>query len=524
MINEHQDKIGKQVGNYRLLRLLGQGGFAEVYLGEHIYLSTQAAIKILHTYLDQEGVELFRKEAQIIAHLVHPHIVRVLDFDVEEGVPFLVMDYARNGTLRQRYPKGSIVPPQSVISYTQQIASALQYAHDHRLVHRDIKPENILLDQNDQILLSDFGIALLQSSLSQSTDKAVTGTMAYMAPEQIQGKPRPASDQYALAAVVYEWISGERPFTGSYIEIMTQHLTTEPPALAARGIAAPEAVEKVLDKALAKDPAQRFARVQDFADALSKAYGGSDPTLVLASRKRTTPQTPSQPQPTIRAESIIPPKQTSFVQEDVEVLHTPSTRQMPFHTEPVVHSPPFTSPPPAFQPPIEPTRRAERTPRTFFATLQRTVVLIGGLILLGIVALCGGGYAIVHSLTASNTTLVDANGAVTKANDFLSNLEQQNYNRAYTALNTSKLQESMNDFRNKATGEDRCYGSISGYTRDTNAPGSSNNSLKYTYHLTRSKMTKPYDLYLTLQPDSNGNWQIVAYDSNVDSVQKSCSP
>src|SRR6266446_8425610 len=98
------DRIGQQLGNYRLLRLLGQGGFAEVYLGEHIYLDTAAAIKVLHTQLDSDDVEHFRTEARTIARLMHPHIVRVLDFGLEGLTPFLVMDYAPNGTLRQRHP------------------------------------------------------------------------------------------------------------------------------------------------------------------------------------------------------------------------------------------------------------------------------------------------------------------------------------------------------------------------------------------------------------------------------------
>jgi serine/threonine protein kinase len=133
------DHVGQQLGNYRLVRLLGQGGFADVYLGEHVHLRTQAAIKILQMRLAEEHAEAFINEARTIAHLVHPNIVRVLDFGVQNGVPFLVMDYAPGGTLRQRMPSGKPLPPAALFPFIAQVASALQYAHQRKLVHRDIK-------------------------------------------------------------------------------------------------------------------------------------------------------------------------------------------------------------------------------------------------------------------------------------------------------------------------------------------------------------------------------------------------
>src|SRR2546429_9597612 len=226
------DHSGQKLGNYRLLRLLGKGGFADVYLGEHIYLKTAAAIKVLHTQLTSEDMEGFLNEARTIAHLVHPHIVRVTDFGIEAETPFLVMDYAPNGTLRQRHPKGTQLPLSLVISYVKQVAGALQYAHNESLVHRDIKPENMLLGRQNEVLLSDFGIALMaaQNTRDQALETAA-GTIGYMAPEQIQGKPRPASDQYSLGIVVYEWLSGTKPFQGSLTEEVIQQLAVPPEAL-----------------------------------------------------------------------------------------------------------------------------------------------------------------------------------------------------------------------------------------------------------------------------------------------------
>jgi serine/threonine protein kinase len=123
------DRVGQQLGNYRLLTLLGKGGFAEVYLGQHLRFNQQAAIKLLYTHLTSTEAEHFQYEAETIARLAHPGIVRVFDFDVQEGAPFLVMEYAPNGSLRRRHPKGEVVPLPTLISYVKQMASALQYAH-----------------------------------------------------------------------------------------------------------------------------------------------------------------------------------------------------------------------------------------------------------------------------------------------------------------------------------------------------------------------------------------------------------
>jgi serine/threonine protein kinase len=158
------DMSGQQLGNYRLIRLLGRGGFADVYLGEHVHLNTQAAIKILRTRVSEENAAQFKVEAQIIAHLDHPNIVRVLEFGIDDGMPFLVMDYAVNGTLRQRHTKGSQLPLAFIIPYVQQVADALQYAHNQRVIHRDLKPENMLLGKRGEVLLSDFGLAITAQS------------------------------------------------------------------------------------------------------------------------------------------------------------------------------------------------------------------------------------------------------------------------------------------------------------------------------------------------------------------------
>jgi serine/threonine protein kinase/tetratricopeptide (TPR) repeat protein/DNA-binding CsgD family transcriptional regulator len=290
--------VGQQLGNYRLLRLLGRGGFAEVYLGEHIYLKSQAALKILHTQLTPEQQSAFVQEGQMLVRLNHPNIVRVLDFAIEGGIPFLVMEYAPNGTLHQRHPPGTRLSPDTIVGYVRQVTSALQYAHDQGLIHRDVKPENMLLGLRNEVLLSDFGLALLAShaySTLAQAEPSLRGTTPYLAPEQLQGKPCPQSDQYALGVVVYEWLCGRRPFSGSALEIAMQHLTASVPPLREQISDLAPAIEEVVLRALAKDPNQRFACIRDFGVAFEHACQSTYatwPTYPTPLAQIVTPQTP----------------------------------------------------------------------------------------------------------------------------------------------------------------------------------------------------------------------------------------
>ena len=294
---------GEQLGNYRIVRTLGQGGFAEVYLGEHIYLKSPAAVKVLHALLTGEAQAAFVKEAQMLVHLHHPHIVRLLDFAVETGVPFLVMEYAPGGNLRKLHPAGSRVPLETVGSYVQQIASALHYAHSQHLIHGDIKPENILLGSQDELLLSDFGLAVLDSQShaysTQLVSQQMAGTSLYLAPEQLQGHSQSASDQYSLAVVVYEWLCGVPPFRGTAIEIALKHLSMPPQPLREHLPDLSPAVEEVILQGLAKEPEQRFSGVQEFASTLERAYRGTvQPPVPAASSEQGLPFSAEYPQST----------------------------------------------------------------------------------------------------------------------------------------------------------------------------------------------------------------------------------
>ncbi len=273
------DCIDQQLDRYRLIRLLGQSASSEVYLGEHKELHVPVAVKMLQKRFARSDLEKFLAQAQTLTHLEHLHIVRVFDFGIEDDRPYLVMTYAPHGTLRQRHPKGTRLPLETIVYYVKQIASALQYVHDRTLIHRDIKPHNMLLGTDGEVLLSDFGIAVTSQSIDTSLPGMpdFEGTVLYAAPEQLQGKPRRSSDQYALGVVVYEWLSGEWPFRGSFYEVAQQHMFGVPPSLRRdKGIDIAPVVEEVVLKALAKDPRKRFSSVSEFSGALEWAsYGAS---------------------------------------------------------------------------------------------------------------------------------------------------------------------------------------------------------------------------------------------------------
>ena len=418
------DRVGQSLGNYRLVRLLGRGGFAEVYLGEHQRLGSQAAIKILYAHAHGADEDEFLAEARTIARLVHPHIVRILDFDVQDGTPFLVMDYASNGNLRQRHPKGTRLPLATVSEYIKQIADALQYAHDEKVIHRDIKPENMLVGRRSEIFLSDFGIALIaQSSRLQSTQEVV-GTAMYMAPEQLQGKPRLASDQYALGIVIYEWLTGDRPFHGGFVELYSQHLSVPPPPLRSKVPDLSPDLERVVLTALAKDPAQRFGSIKAFANAFEQATQKPAPSPTI------TPQisndmpivtvrnnTPPAPAPVARHDAPDSPVPAAPIAQpgtpasnpptpiiDVSNQANPyATYQTPLTSPPSTTS--FETPPQshAVPPPQQDVSRTASRPVSKQGISRRGVII--GASVLVVVAAGGGGAWLLLSQQQAGTVL-----------------------------------------------------------------------------------------------------------------------
>ncbi len=275
--NDGEKRI--RFGKYRIGELLGKGGFAHVYLGKHSVSNELAAVKVLKTHMiDQKGKEEFFKEAEILSGLDHPNIVRVLDFGIKGNAPFLAMEYAPKGTLRDAHPRGEPLSPTQAVEYVNQLADALQYLHDRRLMHLDLKPENALLGAEGQVLLSDFGLVqeIYDTTVQPIPEHGVPGTPAYMDPQyMLGGPPRAASDQYALGVMVYEWLSGNLPFQGNAYRIAAQHERKILPLPFCGKI--PDILHTIQDVvfcALEKDPKNRFPHIKAFAQAFEQACRG----------------------------------------------------------------------------------------------------------------------------------------------------------------------------------------------------------------------------------------------------------
>jgi serine/threonine protein kinase len=256
-------------GNYRLLPQLGTGGFSNVHLGEDIHSGTQVCIKVWEAKTEKEAKE-FLAEAYILNHLHHPNIIRVLDYGRVDDTAFFVTTYAPYGDLQYHYRTGISYPLTTILLYIKQIASTLQYIHDQGVVHCSVHPSHFLLGENHEILLCGFGLARILPNPGAPV-KQTSGIPQYMAPEHFRGEVSPASDQYALAVVVYEWLCGEKPFKGRMDEIYYQVQTASPPPLRSKIPTISSRVEQIVLRSLSKDPQQRFPQVLDFANALEEA-------------------------------------------------------------------------------------------------------------------------------------------------------------------------------------------------------------------------------------------------------------
>lgn len=324
--------VGKTFSKVRIETLLARGGMAEVYLGTHTTLNRPVAVKILHRHLEgQPDLQLrFEREAQVLAGLRHPHIVQVYDFDVLDGQPFIVMEYvpgvSLSAYLNAVHAQGGRLSLKQIGQLLTMLVSALDYAHGQGVIHRDIKPANILLTAKTsrvqpgeplptdvEAILTDFGLLRLAQSASQTSSGTVSGTPAYMSPEQARGeKVDYRSDLYSLGVTLYEMLAGRVPFEAdTSMAVLLKHIQEPPPPI--EGL--PGSLQLVLDRILAKDPAERFASAQEFLlaflDASNLAPAGfssaSQPyaELRLAPESRTTlPVTPPAAVPVPKQNSI----------------------------------------------------------------------------------------------------------------------------------------------------------------------------------------------------------------------------
>ncbi len=272
-------------GRYEIIERIGAGGMGQVVHVRHVRLGKSFAIKLMQAenILDPKATELFNSEARLASTLCHPNIVSVVDFgeDPDWG-HYIAMEYLEGEALSDRIKATGPLPLEFVCQVGMQVASALQHSHDHLVVHGDVKAENVLCIEDEaedrwQVKLLDFGTAK-RATGSMSKDKEISGTPEYMAPERIQGHaPAPSNDLYSLGVLLYEMLTGRVPFVSEDpMAILQQHLTEEPETAGAlRGEVLDEALNDILHKSMAKDPAERYAHGEELAEALDNYLGAT---------------------------------------------------------------------------------------------------------------------------------------------------------------------------------------------------------------------------------------------------------
>ena len=324
---------GEKLGHYQLTRFIQGGGMGEVYLAQDLTLSRQVAIKVMKTepvlYPDaqasKDAARLFQREMRAISMLDHPHILTLYEAGEQrigqESITYMVMPYCPEGSLAdwiRRYRSTQPLSPNEVAQILQQAADALQYAHDQHILHLDIKPANFLVRRQTQpsqlpnLLLADFGVAKIATTSKLSATPR--GTFEYMAPEQIEGAPVAASDQYALGIMIYKLLTGRTPYQGALphvIPYMRNKIDPEPPSTINPSL--PPTLDKVVLQALAKKPQDRFPSVKEFASAFAAVLKLStkqlkSPPLQQDANQPTQQQIPSQKQQLLQQ---VDPKQPS---------------------------------------------------------------------------------------------------------------------------------------------------------------------------------------------------------------------
>ncbi len=297
--------IGTQLGKYEILEEVGRGGMGAVYKGYDPALDRHVAVKVLapHLVWEKEFVERFVREARAAARLKHPGIVTIHDVGQEAGWYYFVMEYLEGETLNAIVKQRGQIAPDDVVRILRPLAEALDYAHHRGLVHRDIKPGNIIVNPEGSVTLTDFGIARAAQETRLTATGTIVGTPEYMSPEQVRGRTADArSDQYSLAVVAYEMLSGQVPFEAeSTLALLHKVAYEPPPPICQAQPDLPKGIEAVLNKALAKEPGDRYTKVSDFVDALERALAGEAvervPTLVMQVERAPRPIAAPPPQP-----------------------------------------------------------------------------------------------------------------------------------------------------------------------------------------------------------------------------------
>ncbi|HMD80540.1 MAG TPA: protein kinase [Anaerolineales bacterium] len=354
--------LGKTIGRVRIDKLLARGGMAEVYLGSHLTLDRPVAIKLLHSYIEEDPLllERFQREAKVVAGLRHSNIVQIFDFDTTDGHPYIVMEYLKGPTLatylRHMHQRKKRLPSHQVARLLKGLTAALDYAHAQGVIHRDVKPGNILLHNNTddipldkpltndvEAVITDFGLVRIMNAATQTASGFISGTPAYMSPEQARGDQIDhRTDIYSLGVVLYEMLAGRVPFEAdSTLTVLHMQIHTTPPPIP--GI--PAEVQAVIDRALLKNPADRYETSSQMA---------IDFYLSIGMNRQA--ETIREPYP-VRAESIGPP---------APPMPEPTQKEEPSpKPQPVIKSEPDAKPAtePKIEPLVKPQPKSEPTPQ-----------------------------------------------------------------------------------------------------------------------------------------------------------------
>ncbi len=287
------DLIGRKLGQYEITALLGEGGMARVYRAHQSNVKRDVAIKVIESRLahNPDFIKRFEREAQMIAALNHPHILKLFDFGQQNDLLYLVMELQPGGSLQQLIRARRGLTPDTAARFLDQIAGALDYAHQHSVIHRDLKPQNVLLDESGNAILTDFGIARLvgEGAVTALTGTGMAlGTPAYMPPEQWYGRNIDSrSDEYALGVMAFEMLTGQLPFDGDTPPaLMQQHINEPPRSLRTIRPELPQSLERVILKALAKAPDDRFQSAGELATAVRAAMPHEDSEPESATQDR----------------------------------------------------------------------------------------------------------------------------------------------------------------------------------------------------------------------------------------------